>query len=230
MTRMIVCIAAAGCAPKPPPFDPGALRESMPRTLIVAASHSHPPITAEGPAHEGGDIGYMFGIGGALVVAAREQHVNKRRGRWMKGCQLEDPVDDIRDDVAEALANALSLEVVDSDRLTKAKVPEDVIADYPGGDLILDIRTTKWGIHRVEAKNAGRAVHFAAGYEGTMRLIDARKRAVIATSSCSIQYSNGDDPPTLNELFADDCALLNKGLMLSATTCAKRHRAALGLK
>jgi len=77
---------------------------------------------------------------------------------------------------------------------------------------------------------ARRAVHFAAGYEGTLRLIDARRRAVVAEATCAIQFSNDGDPPTLNELFDDDCALLRKGISLSAQTCAKRLRTrALGL-
>jgi len=229
MTRIILCVAMAGCAPKPPPFDPGALRASMPRTLIVAADRS-PPITAEGRAHEGFDVRYLFGVVGALAVAGRNEQAARRRGRWMKGCQLDDPVDDIRDDVAEALADALSLHVLDSDRRTKAKAPEDVIADYPGADLILDIRTSKWGIRRVAPQDDSRKVHFAAVYEGTVRLIDARKRAVIVESTCWIQYSNGGDQLTITELLADDCALLDKGLTLSANTCAQRHRAALGLE
>ena len=120
--------------------------------------------------------------------------------------------------------------MLESDRRTQAKDAEEVIKDYPGADLILDIRTSKWGIHRIEAPSTRGEVHFAVGYQGWLRLIDARKRAVVVETTCSIQFSNGDDPPTINELLEDDCALLDKGLLLTAQTCAKRLRAALGLE
>ena len=120
--------------------------------------------------------------------------------------------------------------MLESDRRTKATTPEDVIKDHPGADLILDIRTSKWGIHRVEAESSARRFISPPATRGRSRLIDARRRAVVAEATCAIQFSNEDDPPTLNELFEDDCALLKKGLTLSAQTCAKRYRTrALGL-
>ena len=130
----------------------------------------------------------------------------------------------IRKTVAESIAEALSLEELETRRRTKAASPDDVVRDYAGVDLIVDIRTSRWGIHYVPGASVRGEVHFASIYEGSLRLIDARKSAVIAEATCAIQFSNGDDPPTLNELFEDDCALLRKGLTLSAQTCAKRYR------
>jgi hypothetical protein len=223
-------LATAGCTAKPlPPLNHDLLRASHPHTLVVADARS-PPITAEGPEHEGFDGRFAFGALGGAMVAASNQAANQKRARWMKGCGSEDPVQEIRETLAEDLAAALALEVVDSDRRTKAKDPEDVIKDYPGADLILDIRTSKWGIHRAQGPITRGKVHFAVGYEGSVRLIDARKQAVIAEGSCAFQYSNGDDPPTITELLEDDCALLDKGLVWTAASCTKRHRAALGLE
>jgi hypothetical protein len=229
---VLVCVAGAlgtaGCATKVPPFDQDALRASKPLTLIVAVDRS-PPITAEGPAREGFRL-MAPGLMGAAILIGQDQTANQKRARWMRGCDLDDPVDDIRGDVAETLTNALSLHLLEPTHRTKAKDPEDVIQDYPGADLILDIRTSRWGIHRIKAPSPQNKVHFAAGYDGALRLIDTRKRAVVAEASCSVQFSNGDDPPTIAELLEDDCALLDKGLMLSAQTCAKRLLAALGLE
>jgi len=231
----LVCLAgvvsAAGCATKrpQPPFDEVALRASRPRTLAVVDSRS-PAMTSEGPDKEGPKFIPVSGALGGIALAARDQSANHRRERWMKGCGIDDPVVEIRDTVAEGLEKALSLEVLESDRKTKAEAAEDVIKAYPGVDLILDIRTSRWGIHRIEAPSPNKLVHFAVGYDGSIRLIDARKRAVIAESTCSVHYGNGDDPPTMNELLADDCALIDKGLALSAETCAKRHLSALHLE
>jgi hypothetical protein len=234
-------LAAAGCAAKVPPFDPDALRASTPRTLVVAVDRS-PPITAEGPIPGGVRLGVpvlipaliggpvVAGLVAGAMAGAQYQAANQKRARWMRGCDLDDPVDDIRGDVAETLTDALSLHLLEPTHRTNAKDPEDVIQDYPGADLILDIRTSRWGIHGVKAQSPKGKVHFAAGYDGSLRLIDARKRAVVAEASCSVQFSNGDAPPTITELLEDDCALLDKGLMLSAQTCTKRLREALGLE
>ena len=214
----------------------------MPRTLIVAVDRS-PPITAEGPAREGLRPALPVLIGGGLIVGpvvaalvggavagAQYQAANQKRARWMRGCDLDDPVDDIRADVAETLTSELSLHLLEPTHRTKAKDPEDVIQDYAGADLILDIRTSRWGVHRINAPSTNGLVHFAVGYDGSLRLIDARKRAVVAEATCSVQFSNGDDPPTITELLEDDCALLDKGLMLTSQTCAKRLRQALDLE
>jgi hypothetical protein len=221
-------VATAGCATKVPPFSQDALRASKPRTLIVAVDRS-PPITAEGPAKEGFRL-MAPGLIGAAILISKDQTANQKRARWMRGCDLDDPVDDVRGDVAEALTGALSLHLLEPTHRTKAKDPEDVIQDYPGADLILDIRTSRWGVHRINAPSTNGLVHFAAGYDGSLRLIDARRSAVVAEASCSVQFRNGDDPPTITELLEDDCALLDKGLMLTSQTCAKRLREALGLE
>ena len=160
-------------------------------------------------------MGWSWRIVGGAVAGAQYQAANQKRARWMRGCDLDDPVDDIRGDVAETLTSALSLHLLEPTHRTKAKDPEDVIQDYAGADLILDIRTSRWGIHRIKAPSPNGQVHFAVGYDGSLRLIDARKRAVVAEATCSVQFSNGDDPPTITELLEDDCALLDKGLMLS---------------
>jgi hypothetical protein len=233
-----VCVSSgvlsSACATKRlPPLDQAALRASRPRTLAVVADRS-PVMTAEGPAKDGAlaNVGpvIMYGLWGAAIVEGRDEKANHRRARWMKGCGIDDPVVEIRDTLADDLAETLSLEVLESDRRTKAKDPDDVIKDYPGADLILDIRTTRWGIHRIKTSSSDTKVRFAVGYDGSVRLIDARTRAVIADADCSVQFSNGDDPPTITELLEDDCALLDKGLALSAETCVKRHRASLGLE
>jgi len=206
------------------------MRASQPRTLVVAEDLS-PAMTAEGPATEGYNPALMFGLIGGIAAAGQDEGTNRKRAGWMKRCGIEDPVEEIRETATEDLAEMLSLEVLESERRTKSKTPDDVIKDYPGADLILDIRTSKWGIDRVKAASSRGEVHFAAIYEGSFRLIDARKSAVVAEATCAIQFSNGDDPPTLNQLFADDCALLKKGLTLSAQTCAKRYRTrVLGLE
>src|SRR3954471_9073302 len=97
-------VATAGCATKAPPFSQDALRASKPLTLIVAVDRS-PPITAEGPAREGFRL-MAPGLMGAAILIGQDQTANQKRARWMRGCDLDDPVDDIRGDVAEALTGA----------------------------------------------------------------------------------------------------------------------------
>lgn len=231
---LVVCLAggfAAACATKRPPLDLAALRASQPRTIVVAQARS-PPLKAEGPAMEGlmGVSWFVAGLPGIAAASSYGETINRRRARFMKQCEIDDPIAQIREDLAEALAERLSIEVLDRERETKATDPVDVIKDHPGADLILDVRTSKWGIDRVEAESARGEVHFAALYEGSFRLIDARKSAVVAETTCVMRFKYGDGAPTLNELFEDDCARLKKGLTVSAHTCAKRYRTrALGI-
>ena len=57
-----------------------------------------------------------------------------------------------------------------------------------------------------------------------MRLIDARKGAVIAEGGCSGDVVNAADLPTSSQLLADDCALLKEKLAATAEYCADRYR------
>lgn len=237
--RVLACLAgglaAAGCAKRFQPLDVAALRASQPRSMVVALART-PAITAEGPAKEfeltyiAGTLGVLGAVAGVIGAAGRSRDASIRRSRWMKRCEIEDPVDEIRETVAESLREVVSLEERESGRRTKATAPADLVKDYPGADLIVDVRTSRWGIHNVPKASKVGEVHFASFYEGSFRLIDARRAAVIVEGNCAIQFSNDDDPPTLNELFDDDCALLRKGLKLSAQTCATLYRTrALGI-
>jgi hypothetical protein len=225
-------LAAAGCATKRlQPLDQAALRAGQPRTMVVAQAPS-PALRAEGPAVEGlvNATGFAFGLIGVAGARSYAETVNRRRARFMKQCEIADPVDEVREDLAESFAERQSLQVLESERKTDATAPKDIVKDYPGADLILDVRTSKWGIRRVEAPSARGEVHFAAFYEGAFALIDARKGAVVAEATCAVQFRDGEGAPTLNELFEDDCARLRKGIALSAHTCAERyHTKVLGL-
>jgi len=195
---------------------------------MVVAQARGPGITADGPWEYGL---FVLGIVGVMSAAIEADRANHKREGWMKRCEIDDPVDQIRETLADSLAETMSLVVLESDRRTRAVTPEGVIKDYPGADLILDIRTSKWGIHSPKTESTRRKIHYVAGYEGSFRLIDARKSAVVAEATCKIQFSNRGDPPTIKELLEDDCALLDEGLTLSAQTCAKHYRTrALGLE
>ncbi len=172
----------------------------------------------------------MFGVIGAVGVAAGNETANRKRAGWMKRCEIEDPVEQIRETVAEALAKTLSLEVLEADRRTKSTTIEGVIKDPSGR------RPGPGHPHDQVGHPPDRGGEPAR--TGSLRLRIRRlspadrcpESVVVADGTCSIQFSNGDNPPTIRELLEDDCALLDKGLALSATTCAKRFLTkALGL-
>ena len=127
-------VMAGGCgARRVQTLNQPALRAGQPHTLMVA-DHQSPPMSAEGRAKEGFEPAYMYGLMGGIAVAAKAETANRKRVHWMKGCEPEDPADQMRETVGEALGKAFALEVREAERTTRAKTLEEVIKVYPGVD------------------------------------------------------------------------------------------------
>jgi len=196
------------------PLNRTVLRATHPKTLAIAVSRSPKvDITAGGAGW--GFLEPLVGVKG-----------QSRTGeKYPKHIPIQDPVVAIREEVASALAKRFDLQVEGrEDFVTKASTPDGLAKDYPTSDLILDIRTREWTISQVQLGNSTNADHVAIRYQGVLRLVDARQKAVIAQSTCTSIPVDSPDLPTLDEFLANDGALFHSALAEVGAYCADDYR------
>jgi len=132
---------------------------------------------------------------------------------------IEDPALMVRGVVFGALVQRLGvLQANTRSFATAAQTPEGVASDARGADLIIDVRTTRWGIRVTREYNA-----LWLEYTGTMRLIDGRNGAVLAEGGCSAPGPGADDElPPLQPQIGDGLQVTRE-LWVIATRCADKY-------
>ncbi len=204
-----------GCSPGFQPLNRPALRLTNPRS-VAAPKFSTPRFIINMAG-----VGFAFGIIGAMV----EQSIDNSKFPQRTG--VRDPATSIRATLVAALAKRFALEPLDVDATAEAADADaNVGAGQPARaprspDLVLEIRTSEWGL--VRALQGGVGVN----YQGTLRLLDARTKKVLAEAVCSVRPAKGGP---VEELAEDHAAGLRAQVEDVAEFCTDdyRHRV-LGL-
>jgi hypothetical protein len=174
-----------------------ALRASQPRTLAMALTET-PAFSAE--TSQGRAVASLFGLAGWAI----HDSVSQSSGQEMaRRDGIDDPAVTIRGALAGALARRYSLEVERPRIWLLAEASaQDVAAHYPDWDLVLEVRTSRWGFHPTSIG------HYGVSYDGSMRLIDTRARAVLAEGICTSHPLGDDSAPSYDQLVANEGALV----------------------
>jgi hypothetical protein len=198
------------------PLNRTALRASGPHTVAVAEPES-PRLAVQGTTGAAPYLAALGGLGGLLVAAAIDANSATKASMTTP---LTDPAVRMRAKLAVALAKRFALKIVTRDTfVTRAHQPYELVRDYPGADLVLDIRTAQWGITRVTLGNPTNADHFAGMYSGTLRLVDARSKTVIAEATCESVPVDSQDMFTFDDLLKNDGAQLRNEITSAADYC-----------
>jgi hypothetical protein len=180
-----------------------ALRASQPRSITLDKTH----IAAfDGSTHS------VVIPGGGLLGAAVGETLSEDHSAMLGEYQLEDPVAAIRTAILARLVRRFGLSVV-----SEAEASGEVGAPV-ATDLSLAIDTESWGIIRT------RASHYGVKYRGSLRLTDNRTHQVIAEGACASRPVDSDDTPTIDELRANEGALLKTLLAATAEYCIDDYR------
>jgi hypothetical protein len=150
--------------------------------------------------------------GGGLLGAAVGETLSEDHSAMLGEYQLEDPVAAIRTAILARLVRRFGLSVV-----SEAEASGEVGAPV-ATDLSLAIDTESWGIIRT------RASHYGVKYRGSLRLTDNRTHQVIAEGACASRPVDSDDTPTIDELRANEGALLKTLLAATAEYCIDDYR------
>jgi hypothetical protein len=195
------------------PLDRPALRASQPRTLAVV-KNATPRFAAS--TSEGRALAAFFGPAGAIGEGAASRSSGEALARD-KG--IADPAIDIGWSLAQSLMRKYSLELVKTSGRSSPEASAGDLADEFGkSDLVLEIATSDWGFHPT---SLGR---YGVTYDGTVRLVDTRKRAVVAEGVCSSHPVEGGQAPSHDELLRNEGAALKDLVRSISEYCLRDYR------
>jgi hypothetical protein len=214
---MVWCLAFAllpACASSGfMPLDRPALRASQPRTLAVVKVAT-PRFAAE--TSEGQLIAAFFGPVGAATAAVASVSSGEALARDNR---IADPAIDVGWALAQSLMRKYSLEFVKTPgRWSPGATVEDLADTFGSADLVLEIGTSDWGFRPT---GLGR---YGVTYDGTVRLVDTRKRAVVAEGVCASHPLDSRDAPSHEQLLANDGAALKDLMRSTKEFCLRDYR------
>lgn len=113
---------------------------------------------------------------------------------------------------SRVVSNELSIDGDDVDNIAEAYAST---ADY-----VVDVDPLEWGF----IFRAGDLTHYDVFYKAKIRLIDTRSKASVAESACLYTSKDRPNPPTRDELLADQAARLKSELDIGVASCVERFQ------
>jgi hypothetical protein len=150
----------------------------------------------------------MFGVFGAAAMISTGNKI-------VVDNKIEDPAPFVADQLRQALENKYGLvTAAGAAPLADSTDTRKLAALYSGGDFVLDVQTVNWSfLYRPNL------THYRVMYSVKVRLIETREPKLLAEAFCYRKDDDDKNPPTHDELLADDAALLKARLHDHAAEC-----------
>ena len=118
------------------------------------------------------------------------------------------------------MAKRFSIELVESPNVRTGGQHTNAHAQggRPSADLMLDIRTTYWGIVPTRMR------HYAVKYTGQIALTDLRTGKLLANASCTGDPADDPDNPTIDELKKASPGRLKAMVRIASEYCFQDYR------
>jgi len=185
------------------------------RPLDAAASAQLQGKTVTTTRYETADFAAMtagkaaFGmIGGAAMVVAGNNIVEENG--------IADPAIAIGDELVRRLTTNRGMVRVESATVADGDKPAELLAAYPQGDYLLDVKTIGWMFLYYPTDWA----HYRLIYSARLRVINRSTGQVVAETLCQANPNDDANPPTREELLADRAALLKEKNAQAAQQCS----------
>jgi hypothetical protein len=151
----------------------------------------------------------MFGLlGAAAMISAGNTIVVDNN--------IEDPAPFVADQLREAVENKYGMvTAAGTAPLVDTTDTLKLAALYAAGDFVLDVQTINWSF--VYRPNL---THYRVLYSVKVRLIEIHGAKLLAEAFCYRKDDDDKNPPTHEELLANQAALLKKRLHDHAAECA----------
>ncbi|MGH8147535.1 MAG: hypothetical protein ACREPY_14535 [Rhodanobacteraceae bacterium] len=94
-----------------------------------------------------------------------------------------------------------------------------LLKDYPGADLIIDVKTIGW-MYSCYPTQWGKYHVF---YSARLRVLDGSTGDLVAQAICKADPTDKNNPPTKDQLLANDGELLKDMLQKAGDSCVKVH-------
>lgn len=161
----------------------------------------------------------LFGLWGFVTSKVVSESVAEAEATRVRSKGVIDPADVIQAVLKRGLVNRFALQVLDEGKIqTRGTSAQELAREYPHADLVLDVRTSDWGMLPTSA------TRYAIFYEGTLRLIDTRRQAIIAEGSCTFRPGKQSHDPSYDALMWQDATILKEKLQTAIQYCVDDYR------
>lgn len=155
----------------------------------------------------------MFGLlGGAAMIKTGNDLVEKDG--------IQDPSLAVAEKLAQDLQSARSERLLSNNHVVAVddKV-STLLKDYPGADLIIDVKTINWMYSYYPAQWSKYHVFYSA----RLRVLDGRTGDLVAQAICKAGPTDKSNPPTKDQLLANDGEMLKDMLRKAGDSCVELY-------
>ena len=220
----------AGCAsssggpdPVPPILGPGERAAAVLESDVAVVYYPTPPFREVHPAS---GTGWPMSPLGSLFQSAMHRATSARLSaelgeRIRVRYRLGDPMGRVRQAVLERLAIQLGTPSLRStpERFLSTDQVADLKATFVSG-IVLDFGTVGWGLVALPKAMPFTAEHYEVAYLVRMRLVRLGDSRILWQATCGSVRRSVQENWTMEQLTADDGALLKAKLNQAADECA----------
>lgn len=205
MKKSVIAAATAavlgGCVSAP--SKPVESKTAMQGKQVVLAHYAMPDFAAMTPGKA------AFGLFGAAAMIHAGNAI-------VQADHIPDPAIVIGQRLANDLAAKEGASIVSGPTpMAMSDQPATLLKTYAGTDIILDVKTLSWMYSYYPTKWQTYHVFYVA----RVRLLDGHTGSLIAQQLCKVDPTDPKNPPSLDQLQADDGAMLKAFLGKAADTC-----------
>jgi hypothetical protein len=113
------------------------------------------------------------------------------------------------------LTQARSASLVPSQKVASDDKVDVLIKEYPGVDFLIDTQTLNWMFVYYPSD----WTHYRVLYNARLRVIDTKSGKIIGESACKAMQGDEKNPPTYDQLLANQAELLKKYLAKAGEEC-----------
>ncbi len=156
------------------------------------------------------------GLGGAVVGIATDVAARSDGKAMTQQYGLQDPAGQVKERLIDALGERLQPAKITSVTTPVDDVEKDALGKAFGDTMVLAVNTDEWMVHHL-----GGLGNYGVKYRATVRLLKPGGEEAVWSGSCRLDGKDFAEA-SLDELTADNGALLKTRLERTAELCAER--------
>jgi hypothetical protein len=219
---LIVFLFSGGCASTdlaPIKMEKGGI-EKLKNQSTVIAIHYKPSsfrlVTVDTTMASG--IGVLFGaVGGAISAGVTNNKIESAGQEMVENYSLQDPVLRVKEQILGGLNTNHGVNNIHAVPETMVEENFDLLRKQYGTGILIDFMTVNWGLGFFPFDRS----HYRTPLFVRSRLVDLKDSKVLWQGSCRVMEEKTDSSPDLDEIKAENGALLKKKLIAAADICAK---------
>jgi len=201
---LMVAVGIGGCVSTRTTTMSGEQSQTLQGKSLALTTRNKPDFGAMTPGKA------MFGLVGAIAMISAGNKIVAEDG-------IEDPAGTIGEQLRQALATKHGLiAAAGTGPVADTTDTAKLAAQYSNADYVLDVQTINWSF--VYRPNLG-TQHYRVIYSVKVRLIDTHKANLLAEAFCVRKDDNDTNPPTHDELLANQAEILKTRLKEHANDC-----------